>query len=413
MNQRTIHLLAIVCLLAALPAAAEEVVVDGVTHVRNGAEPRDGVESMELEELWRVGGYDDEENIFGLITRIITDEDGNVYLLDTQLSQVSVFTPDGEFSHTLSREGEGPGEVRYPADMLMMPDGTVGLVQSFPGQVICVDKEDNPAETFVPGSNDPTQGGFLGLVDVQSAGGHLVVGGVYSTINQEEGYQIRDHFIRSYEADGTMKHSFLNDPKKYEFANLNIDEAEQYFPQFTRWALDENGNVFVAAYRDEYRIDVYGPDGALARVIEREYEHWQRDEDQKAYVDGILEAQLRQVPFPVERSVSDIDEDIMSLELRPGGELWVMSSHGRRNPPDGMLTVFDVFDADGVFVRQVQLPIEGDAVQDGIIFAGDDRLMLVKGFIDALVSLQTQGAGPTLSEDEEPAPMEVICYALK
>ena len=52
-------------------------------------------------------------------------------------------------------------------------------------------------------------------------------------------------------------------------------------------------------------------------------------------------------------------------------------------------------------------------MQDGLIFAGEDRLLLGKGFIDALISLQTQGAGPSLSEDEEPAPMEVICYAMK
>ncbi len=414
MSKRFILLGAVLCALGALPAlAAEEAVIDGVTHVRNGAEPRDGVQTLELEELWRVGGIDDEENIFGLITRVIADEEGNVYLLDTQLSQVNVFTPDGEFSHTLSREGEGPGEVRFPVDMLMMPDGSVGLVQAFPGQVICVDTDDNPADTFVPGGDDPTAGGFMSLVDVQSGAEHLVLGGVFSTINQEEGYQIRDHFIRSYDAEGNMLHSYLNDPKKYEFAHLNIDEAEQYFPQFTRWALDDSGRVIVAAYRDQYRIDVYGPDGALVRVIEREYEHWQRTEDQKTYVDEIIEAQLRQVPFPVERSVSDTDEDIQSIELRPDGELWVMNSRDRRAPPEGMFTAFDVFDPDGVYVRRMQLPLDGDAVQDGLIFAGEDRLILVKGFIDALISLQTQGAGPSLSEDEEPAPMEVICYALK
>jgi len=413
MSKRTTLLVAFLCALAATAAvAAEEVVIDGVTHVRNGAEPRDGVQTLDLEELWRVGGFDDEENIFGLITRVIADEEGNVYLLDTQLSQVSVFTPDGEFSHTLSREGEGPGECRIPIDMLMMPDGTVGLVQAFPGKIICVDRDDNPTDSFVPGG-DPTQGGFLSLSDVQSASGHLVLCGVHITTNQEEGYQIRDHFIRSYDTDGNMLHSYLNDPKKLDFTNLSIIEAEQYFPQFTRWALDEDGRVIVAAYRDQYRIDVYGPEGDLVRVIEREYEAWRRTEEQMAYVDEILSAHLRNVTFPVERSMSETDEDIHTLELRPDGELWVMNSRDRRAPPEGMFTAFDVFDAVGVFVRKVQLALDGDAVQDGLIFAGEDRLLLVKGFIDALISLQTQGAGPSLSEDEEPAPMEVICYAMK
>ncbi len=402
-------LIPILMLALALPAAAS----DTVPRVNNGPQPRDGVEVLQVEELWRVGGLDDEENIFGLITRVVADEAGNAYLLDTQLSQVSVFTPDGEFSHTLSREGEGPGEVRFPADMLFMPDGSLGLVQSFPGQVICVDLEDNPADTFKPGGDDPTQGGFLSLSDVQSAGGHLVLGGVLSTINQEEGYQIRDHFIRSYAPDGTMKHQLLNDPKKYEFSNLNIVEAEQYFPQFRKWALAEDGRVYVAALRDEYRIDVYGPGGVLERVIEREAEPWIRTTEETDYVDAILEAQLSRVPFPVERSVSETDEVIGSMTLRPDGELWVLTSRGFRSPPEGMLCRFDAFDAEGTFVRQIHIPIEGNPVQDGLLFAGNDRLMLVKGFTDALTSLQTQGAGPSLSGDEEPAPMEVVCYAIR
>lgn len=413
MFKHSILICALFCALCATaPATAAEEVIDGVTHVRSGAEPRDGVETLEVEELWRVGGEDDEDNIFGLITRVIADEDGMVYLLDTQLSQVNVFTPDGEFSHTLSREGEGPGECRFPVDLLMMPDGSIGLVQTFPGQVICLDKEDNPVETFKPGGDDPTKGGFLSLVDVQCAGGHMVLGGVFSTINQEEGFQIRDNFIRSYAADGTLKHTVHNDPKKYEFANLDIDEAEQYFPAFRKWVLADDGRIFVAASRDEYRIDVYGPDGTLVQVIERDFEPWTRSDDERAYVDAILEAQLRQVPFPVERSVSETDEVINSLALRPNGELWVLTSRGLRGPPDGIINVYDVFDAKGNYVRQVHLPIEGNGVQDGVLFVGDDRLMLVKGFTDALTSLQTQGAGPTLADDEEPAPMEVICYRL-
>ena len=406
-------LLGVILILAAAPALAENADADAVPHVRNGAEPRDGVETLQLEELWRVGGFDDEDNIFGLITRVLSDPEGNVYLLDTQLMQVQVFTPDGEFSHTLSREGEGPGEVRFPVDMLFMPDGTLGLVQPFPGQIVCIDLEDNPADTFKPGDDDPTQGGFLSLTDVQSAGGHLVLGGLLSTINQQEGYQIRDHFIRRYELDGTLKHVVLHAARKFEFSHLDFDEADQYFPQFRKWALAEDGRIFVAAERDAYAINVYGPDGTLERVIEREAEPWTRTEEETAFVNAMLDAQLRQVPFPVERSIAETEEVINSLSLRPDGELWVLTGRGLRDHPEDVLSVYDVFDTEGVFVRRVQVPIEGESLQDGLFFAGDDRLILVKGFTDALTSLQTQGAGPSLSGDEEPAPMEIICYALR
>ena len=66
-------------------AAGHETMVDGVVHVRNAAQPAAGIESLRLEERWRVGGAD-EEFLFGQVIRAITDPDGNVYLLDAQLN---------------------------------------------------------------------------------------------------------------------------------------------------------------------------------------------------------------------------------------------------------------------------------------------------------------------------------------
>ena len=82
-----------------------------------------------LEELWRAGG--DDELLLGRIEEVRLGPDGNLYLMDQQLSQVLVLSPDGEYMRTLSREGEGPGEVRRPAGMLFMPDGNLGLLQPF------------------------------------------------------------------------------------------------------------------------------------------------------------------------------------------------------------------------------------------------------------------------------------------
>lgn len=66
----------------------------------------------------------------------------------------------------------------------------------------------------------------------------------------------------------------------------------------------------------------------------------------------------------------------------------MQTSRAFRDPPEDMITVYDVFDADGVFVRRVNVPVDGDGQADGLIFARDDRLMLVKGFTDALVHSQ-------------------------
>ncbi len=108
-----IPLLAFLMTSLALSAmAGEEVMKDGTLHVINGAEPSGGRQTMNLEELWRVGGEDDEETVFGIITKVLIDDDNNIYLLDAQLSEISVFSPEGELINTLGREGEGPGDLR-------------------------------------------------------------------------------------------------------------------------------------------------------------------------------------------------------------------------------------------------------------------------------------------------------------
>lgn len=404
-----------VALLALVPPAfASEIVTgdDGVPHVRNGAEPSGGVVTMELQELWRAGGADDEDNLFGLITQVRTDAEDNVYLLDTQLHEVQVYTPDGEFSHTLSREGEGPGEVRYPVDMLFMPDGTLGLVQSFPGKIVCVDLQDTPAASFVPGGDAPTEGGFTATTDAQSAAGRLVLGGTYITTNQDEGYQVRDRFIRGYAPDGKELTTYYHDPRKYEFTKLDVDEEKEYFPQFRKWVAAPDGRVYVPVSRNEYVINVYAKDGKLERVIERECPPLERTAEETARVEAVMTAQLSQVPFPVEHSVSKYEETIGSLTIGPDGDLWVLSSRGTHGQPDGVMATYDVFTPEGEFTRQVRVPVDGNPRLDGLMFAGKDRLVLVKGFVDAITTLQTRGAA-TPDTEEEPAPMEIVCYGIK
>ena len=122
-------------LVIALPAGSatwdgSEETRDGVLHVLNPAAPLEAPETIAPEELWRLGGDDEDEDvIFGVLTSIATDSEGNVYLLDMQLSQVYVYSSDGEYLNTIGREGEGPGEFRRAGDMFIAPDGNVAVMQ--------------------------------------------------------------------------------------------------------------------------------------------------------------------------------------------------------------------------------------------------------------------------------------------
>lgn len=109
-------------LLGLILVITPRAVVPRVTNEGPALAPR----TVELEELWRVGG-EESELLFGTVIEAISDNQGAVYLLDHQLCHVQVFSPEGVLLRTLSREGDGPGEVRLPRDVVMLSDGSIGI----------------------------------------------------------------------------------------------------------------------------------------------------------------------------------------------------------------------------------------------------------------------------------------------
>jgi len=390
--------------------AGTEATIDEQLHIHNGATPPNGVETLELEELWRVGG-EDGEAIFGVVIQVLADADGNIYLLDLQLSEVQVYDPDGEYLRTLSRQGEGPGEVNNPVDMVMLPNDVLGLAQPFPGKIIKIDLEGNPAGDFTPGA-DPTQGGFIFLIDIKVNGDGFFAGGTKILIDQEAGSRTNLNFVASYLADGTEVQVYAEHGVVFNFDDVQIHEKDNYFPHLRRWTAGPDGRVYLAIHRNQYAIDVYNADGTLDRVIEREYTSWQRNEKETARINAQMDATISQIPVPVESSVETTEPDITGVRIDENGSLWVLSSQGQHQQPDGIMMTYDVFDTAGHFQKQVAVACPGDGIEDGLLFIGD-RVVLVTGLTEARNMMQNPGAAATSDDEEEAEPMEIICYQIK
>ncbi len=382
--------------------AAEEILVDGVIHVRNAETPSEGTATIQLQEEWRAGG-EDEEHIFGVITDVQVDDAGNLFLLDMQLSQVSVYTPDGEFLRTLSRKGEGPGEVRRPSVMLFLPDGNLGIVQTFPGKIIKVGLDGIPTGSFSPGRSDPTQGGFNSLNDMQHRNGHLVLCG--TSMDMSPGGVQRIHYLASCEEDGKELVRYLEEPDEADLLNGSWVEEDQYYVERGRWALGPDGRVFHASQRNSYTIDVYNPDGDLELVIERKYAPYNRTvEDKERFSQGKrIFIHGREVP----KEISSTDPCVLRLEVRKDGYLWVLHSRSNLEQPEGIFQTWDVFAPDGNFVRQVAVDCVGNPRTDKLVFLDNQRAVLLEGFEAAALAMA--GGAPKGEEDEDVA-IAVVMY---
>jgi hypothetical protein len=394
-------------LLVSLPLASATGAAPPV--VTGAAEPPEGCVKLELVEEWRAGGEDDEI-FFGSVGRIDSDERGLVYILDSQLSQVQVYSPDGEFLRSLAREGDGPGEVRRPNDMLLRPDGEVWLLQGFPGKIVKVTADGQPAGSAQYDAGGG-QGQFavlnggrsLGEADILLVGIRMSFGGALSR---------QTYFVDICQPDGQSETALLEKEHTIDYSSFHLDELAMDFV-WTRFATGPDGRIYFAPTRNEYRIDVFAPDGTPERIIERPFTSLPRDESQRERAHQIIEAIGAYYPTPPQKiTIEDHEPDVSGLYIRPDGELWVLSSRGAHERPPGVFAVLDVFDAEGVYRRQVELVAPGDAENDSLFFLRDGRPVVVVGALDAFLTQQGVTGGGS-EEAPEAVPLEVICYRIQ
>lgn len=86
-------------------------------------------EGWELRERFRTGTMDgDGQDVFGSIADIELGAEGELYVLDSQASEIRVFGPDGEHLRTFGRAGQGPGELSRPGGMAFDSAGTLWVM---------------------------------------------------------------------------------------------------------------------------------------------------------------------------------------------------------------------------------------------------------------------------------------------
>jgi hypothetical protein len=366
--------------------------------------------TLELEELWRAGGESADDVMFGLPVEAVTDESGRVYLADQQLCQVFVFSPEGELVGTLSREGEGPGEVSAPVDLVRLPDGTIGIAEIFPGKIIQVTKEDLPAGQITIDVSGGVTGGFTIQTMAEARGDYLLVAGSRSV--PQERILERIHFLASVDKAGKELVRYVDQRSEIERPHSVVHEND-FLPAFPLSAtLGPDGRVYSPRDREKYEVVVFQPDGVVDYVIERPgFKTWKRDKLDMRRITALFHAWAGSNPetYP-EFDLKKTERAISSLQVDGQGRLWVQHARSNRDLPDGVFLNLDLYGDKGAWQREVQLVCEGSSISDGIRFLGDGRVLLIKGFVVARLACLGSGLA-TLGEDDTDK-IEIVCYRL-
>lgn len=125
--------------------------------------------SQDLTDLYSVGSLvGDEWETFAGVDRVAFDAEGNLYILDADNFRIVVVDADGEFVREFGSEGGGPGELRMPSNMVVLPDGQVAVQDMGHSAFVLYDVNGE----FVRNVRNDFQTGLLtGSIDYHPRGG--------------------------------------------------------------------------------------------------------------------------------------------------------------------------------------------------------------------------------------------------
>jgi hypothetical protein len=320
------------------------------------------------------------------------------------LAEIKVYGSGGTYLGTIGREGEGPGEFRRPIDLVRIPGGSLGVIQPFPSKMVLIELDGTPIGDY---PFEPEGEGFANLFAAKPVGDQLAL--MYSLSNREDAYFERQSVMGIYETDGTSQGKVHAESSRMDYSNsLCVEKDWNLFSSC--WTTTPDGRIQARGDFRRYEISVWSSDGALLRVIEREYEPHKRTGAEIQQIETRWARGLaRWVPnatFDIEKSWNPVED----LYGRPDGSLWVRNSRGARDPGEGILARFDVFDQDGRYVKELVAEGEFDPENDGLFIYGD-HLIVVTDLISARRAWR--GRGESEEELEEDAqPMELICFRM-
>jgi len=366
--------------------------------IDNPNRPAGGLRTATLQQQWRVGDQDDV--LLGRITGAARDSAGRVYLLDNQLATIHVFAPDGTFLRDVGREGDGPGELSHPTQLVLFPDGRLGVSSSSPARLTLLRTDGTPAGDITLVKT--AEGGFSSLVGVLLRGGVLIA--QCSSMQLGDGGLWHQQVTLARYDHGGVRHTVFDSLSLHvNLSRPRYVERDEFFPP---WTVGPAGGVFLAPERDAYRVVRYDTTGAITRVITRAYTPRRRSKEEKGRVGMSFVVIVDGKKQHVERVVEENDPAIARLYVTRNGDLWVLSSRGQRDRRQGVAETWDVFSPSGRYREQVALACPFDFDHDRIIRLDDDHWLLLHN------SRSPDGEAPDADDETDAEPLEAVLYTL-
>ena len=399
-----------VAMMWTLPALADVPVLDNPTQA---PAHRDIV----MTEVWRIGDDDAESFILGVVQRVLSDDTGNIYLLDTQQSEVFKFSPDGEYLKSVSRKGEGPGEIGRCYFFGLWDSETIACFSNFPHKFVRFDLEGIPVASLTPSPGEAQKNdGRMAMSSFIRRDGFLVAQGSFFLF--KDGAQSQKFFLSGFNDEAEETYCYGKVKTGYDFTRPIVVDDEADFLPLRRWTLGRNGEIYTAPHRTKYLIEVHDTQGNLLRRIVRQWPLIKRTAEEKiqaknGYTFGVSgnNNKMPEISF----KISDYAPTIGSLNWHDD-QLWVTTGGTKKIEAEGYRYLVDIFDGTGNLLesRSYQIPV--DPENDRVFWLDGGRAIVVKNYASAKVASRSAnttvqtGDGTNKTAFEDDFVLEVVLY---
>lgn len=340
----------------------------------------DGWATEPLLTIGEAGG--DPNYQFGQVAAVDALSDGSIAVLDQQAQRVQVYGPDGAYRRTIGGPGNGPGELSPQAVALFVGPGDTIVIPDIGNQRILLIPPSGE-----PGSSPLRMEGRTPIAFDMSDGGRLVSQRRAMNLGAPAGEAAEADLLLKQAYDGTSADTLLTAQQGNSLEMTASGPRFRLFAPEPQWTM-LTGNRLAFATSDAYRINVYGPDGELERIVTFPHEPQPitRSEQQR-----LLDMHRRigesngMPPQAIDRMINQISfadfwPAFARLRGGPRSSLWVQRIRDMGEMTDEELddwnpvldqgsALWDVFDADGRYGGVVELPdrftpltIEGDRI---------------------------------------------------
>lgn len=356
-------------------------------------------EGWRLVEEQRIGSALEEgPAMFGRVAAVEADEDGRIYVADSQAQEIRVFGPDGAHLFSFGRKGGGPGEFEQISGMGWGPDGHLWVMDTRNSRFAVFDRSGRhvtdhrrPGGIMMfswPGGFDG-EGRIYDIGMVPDPDGPFQLTLIRYDHLGDRGIEPRDTFIVPRHEAETFQ---LQDSQ----GRARIIAGVPFAPSQV-WRLAD-GHVWIGV-SDAYRLHRVRFEGDTVRVVERAFTppHVTAAE-RDSVINGM--AWFTDQGGRVDRSrIPDRKPAFQGLVQDDSGHLWVWP-----HLADGEPEAIDVFDPVGRYLGRVPT---GLAVPHNPrpVIRGDHFYAVVRDDLDIqyVARLRVDGRGPRPTGDRATA----------